>query len=74
MTQFVAVKFHPSDHRTYTYQHDGEPVAPGDTVEIPARDGLRSVKVETVTDKAPEFKCRHVARVIDRAEDSEVVE
>ncbi len=54
MTQFVAVKFNPWDRRTYTYHHDGEPVAVGDTVEVVTpMEGPKSVPVKSVSDQTP---------------------
>jgi hypothetical protein len=47
--QYVAVKFHPGDKRSYTYQNDGEPVKIGDVVKVPDRKGSGWMRA-TVTD------------------------
>ena len=39
MRQFVTVKMRPTDKRAYTYHNDDAPVAVGDQVKVPARDG-----------------------------------
>ncbi|WP_108482290.1 hypothetical protein [Oceaniglobus ichthyenteri] len=75
MTQFVAVRFNPWDYRSYTYCHDGEPVAPGDMVEVNTpKEGPKTVVVESVTNTAPAFQCKPVSRVIKRTADDEVTE
>jgi hypothetical protein len=60
--QFVAVKFRPGDSRTYTYQWDGEPLAPGDEVKVPDNqsDGWKRVTVVSVSDQAPPFACKWI--------------
>lgn len=60
MTQYVAVKFKPSDHRTYTYHNSSEPVQPGDTVRVRTNDGEKTVTVESVTSTPPPFKTKPI--------------
>lgn len=64
--QFAAVKFRPTDTRTYTYSWDGEPLAPGDEVKVPDNksDGWKCVTVVSVTDEQPPFACK---RILGRA-------
>lgn len=68
MTQFVAVKFNPWDRRTYTYRNEGEAIAPGDVVEVVTSEGPKQVAVESVTDKAPAFECKPIARIVPKEE------
>lgn len=60
--QFVACKFRPGDHRAYTYQWDGEPLAPGDKVKVPDKsgDGWKAVIVESVSWANPPFACKPI--------------
>ena len=52
--QYVAVKFRPSDKRTYTYHHDAEPVAVGDEVKVAKRgDGWNRVAVVGIGETKP---------------------
>ena len=39
MTQFVATRFRPGEKRLYTFHNDGEPLQPGDFVNVKLRDG-----------------------------------
>lgn len=59
-TQYVVVKFNPWDRRTYTYQNNGEPVAPGDMVDVDTPRGRQSVKVEEVNMRKPSFTCKDI--------------
>lgn len=60
--QFVACKFRIADTRTFTYHNDGEPVAEGDHVLVPDRngDGRKKVFVVSVSDEAPPFPTKPV--------------
>lgn len=60
--QFVACAFREGQTRTYTYHNDGEPVAPGDRVQIMSRDGLgkQTVFVVTLLDDAPSFPTKPI--------------
>jgi hypothetical protein len=61
MTQFVAIRYAPTDKRTYTYANDGEPVAPGDFVSVPLRNNEpKAVEVVNVTDVEPPFACKGI--------------
>lgn len=66
--QYVAVKFRPTDTRTYTYHNDGDPVSPGDEVKIKDRrgDGWSRVTVAEITDEKPPFETKPI---IGRVED-----
>jgi hypothetical protein len=69
MTQFVGIHYRPSDKRAYTFANDGEPVAPGDFVKAPLRNGeLTTVQVVSVTDEAPPFECKAIAGKAERPE------
>jgi hypothetical protein len=59
---FVACKFKAEDTRTYTYQWDGEPLAPGDVVKVPDNrsDGWKRVEVVSISDEAPPFACKSI--------------
>lgn len=59
---YVACKFRPEDSRSYTYEWDGEPLAPGDMVKVPDRsgDGWKAVPVASITDVAPPFACKQI--------------
>ena len=64
MTQFVAIRYAHTDKRSYTFVHEGEPVAPGEFVEVSLRNGEpKVVEVVEVTDKAPPFTCKPVLSV-----------
>lgn len=60
--QYVACKFRSTDTRTYTYHHDGEPLAIGDTVRVPdgRADGWKRVQVVEISDQAPPFPTKPV--------------
>ena len=60
--QYVKCRFHPNDTRFYTYEWDGEPLAPGDFVKVPdaKSDGWKRVEVMEVTDQMPNFVCKPV--------------
>lgn len=60
MTQFVAVKFNPEHSRTYTYANNGEPVDPGDKVNVLTPQGGKTVIVDSVTDEEPPFACKEI--------------
>lgn len=55
--QFLSVKFRPTDAVSYTYHHDGEPVAAGDQVLVPGRGGKgeRTVTVHEAGLPKPTF-------------------
>lgn len=60
--QFVAVKFHRSDKRQYTYHWDGDPIAPGDKVKVPQASppGWRTLTVESVSWANPPFATKAI--------------
>lgn len=60
--QFVACKFRSEDTRSYTYHNDGEPVAVGDFVKVPDRDGdgWKRVQVVALSDEAPRFPTKPI--------------
>lgn len=62
MTQFVSVKFRPTDKRSYTYSNEGDPVSVGDFVKVPdsREDGWKRVEVVAVTDAAPSFPTKPI--------------
>lgn len=62
---FVSVKFQPDDKRAYTYTWDGEPLSPGDMVEVETFEGSKIVTVDSVDVPAPSFDCKPI---IGRAE------
>lgn len=68
--QYVAVKFRDSDSRAYSYHNDGEAVAQGELVKVPARDGDGWVraKVVAVSDAEPPFRTKPI---IGRLENQE---
>jgi len=83
--QYVACKFRPADTRTYTYEWDGEPLAPGDMVKVADnRDptAWKRVEVVTVGDEKPAFACKPIlgkvtaedtdSAILDRALGSDV--
>jgi len=65
--QFVACKFRSGDSRAYTYQWDGEPLAPGDKVKVPDKsgDGWKAVIVESVSWANPPFPCKPILGKVD---------
>lgn len=58
--QFVAVKFSPSDTRSYTYHNDGERVALGDRVTVPTKRGQSSADVVDLPAEAPPFATKEI--------------
>lgn len=60
MTQFVAVKFNEAHSRTYTYSNNGEPVEPGDKVNVLTPQGEKTVMVDSTTEDAPPFACKEI--------------
>lgn len=70
--QFVGVKFHSSDKRTYTYWWDGEPVACGDEVKVPDRtgDGWRRVTVHEISMIRPPFATKPILGRYDPVKDA----
>lgn len=60
MTQYVAVKFKPWEHRTYTYSNDGPPVNVGDRVKVQTKDGPKEVEVDSVSEVKPAFECKPI--------------
>lgn len=69
-TQYVAVKFRPTDRRTYTYHWNGEPLAPGDEVKVAERDGdgWKRVTVDSVSWANPTFATKPI---LGKCEESE---
>lgn len=65
--QFVAVKFRAGDRRTYTYHNDGPPVACGDEVKVPDRQGdaWRRVTVHEVSWTVPTFETKAILGLAD---------
>lgn len=62
---FVAVKFNPGDHRTYTYRYEGtEQIEPGDFVVVETRDGRKAVEVSAVDVPTPSFHCKPISSVL----------
>lgn len=62
---FVAVKFNPTDSRTYTYRYDGaEQIEPGDFVVVETRDGRRAVEVADVDVPEPSFACKPISAIL----------
>ena len=59
--QYVAVQFNPWDRRSYTYHHDGEPVAIGDMVIVETARGLSTVTVVGLPDGVPSFETKPIA-------------
>jgi hypothetical protein len=60
--QFVAVRFHAHDKRSYTYHNDGPPVRVGDEVMITDRhhpDEWNRARVEAIVDQ-PRFDTKHI--------------
>lgn len=67
--QYVAVQFHPSDRRTYTYHNDGEPVQIGDqvVVETPL-EGRKTVEVVGIGISRPGFPTKPIVGIAAVAE------
>lgn len=62
---FIAVKFNPTDFRTYTYTYSGaEVIEPGDFVVVETRDGRRAVEVSAVDVEEPAFRCKPISAVL----------
>ena len=59
--QFVICKFREEDTRTYTYHHDGEPVAVGDRVVVSTDRGAQAITVAEIIEKAPSFATKGIA-------------
>lgn len=71
MTQFISVKFKDTQTRTYTYANSGEPVAIGDTVKVPTKDGWKTVTVHEVDLEQPSFACKTIlGKVETKAEEN----
>lgn len=61
----IAVKFNPSDYRTYTYTYDGaEQIDAGDFVVVETRDGRKAVEVVSVDVPKPNFPCKPISAVL----------
>jgi len=58
--QYVGVKFKTWDQRVYTYHNDGDPVAPGDQVDVMTRDGKKAVEVVEVSYLKPSFATKAI--------------
>jgi hypothetical protein len=67
MRQFIAVKFNEWSKRTYTYHHDGEPIAVGDEVKVSSfdGDGWQRVKVVALVHEEPDFPTKPIIGRID---------
>lgn len=61
--QFVKVRFKEGTP-TYTYHHDGAPLAVGDAVEVDARGTVKKVTVVGFEDAAPRFPTKPILRVV----------
>lgn len=76
--QYVKCKFRPDDSRAYTYEWDGEPLAPGDMVKVAdARDpdSWKRVHVVEVGDERPPFACKPIlGRVTGEDTDSAILD
>jgi hypothetical protein len=59
---FVAVRFNPWDRRTYTYHHEGERLAVGDTVIVATNKGEVTAEVMGFQDHAPPFDTKPIIR------------
>lgn len=71
--QFVKCRFNPWDQRTYTYHHDGEPVAEGDKVQVETAKGIVVIEVVGLTDEQPKFETKpiigkHISEEIDNGQ------
>ena len=66
--QYVTIKFRPLDAKTYTYHFDGPPVAPGDRVKVPSRDGdgWQGVHVVAVSDEKPPHPTKPILGIIPK--------
>jgi hypothetical protein len=71
MRQYVAVRFNPNDHRTYTYHHDGEPVAVGDDVKIADGDRWKRALVISIAEEEPPFPTKAILGKAPAAEGGE---
>ncbi len=59
--QYVSIKFHESDRRSYMYHNDGPEVAVGDMVDVAGRaDKPVSVKVLMTTFGKPDFATKPI--------------
>lgn len=59
--QYVEVRFHSRDIRTYEYHNDGPPVAVGDQVHVTGRGGAtKAVEVVGVSFTKPAFKTKPI--------------
>ena len=68
MRQYVECRYREGDARTYCYHNDGEPVAAGDQVKVPAArgaDGWMRVTVAEVHDRAPRFATKAILGQIE---------
>lgn len=70
--QFVQIKFHPNQDRSYTYHNDGLPVSVGDRVKVPARrGGFKAVEVVGVTDEPSAFATKQIIGKIEEEKPNE---
>lgn len=60
--QFVRCVFRETDLRSFTYHNDAEPVAVGDVVRVPNKDGIgwKKVFVVGLTDEKPSFPTKSI--------------
>ena len=58
--QYVAVRFGPLDQRSYTYHHDGEPLAVGDMCLVETKRGTAKVEVVHLPDEPPPFETKAI--------------
>lgn len=75
--QYVACKFRSTDTRSYTYEYDGEePLAIGDFVKVPDRDGdgWKRVEVVSISDQAPSFPCKPILGKVEDDPEAEAPE
>lgn len=62
--QFISVAFRAGDKTLYTYHNDGEPVGPGDQVQVETKRGertfTRNVEVVKVLTTPPTFATKPI--------------
>lgn len=62
---FIAVKFNPSDNRTYTYTYEGaEHIEPGCFVIVETRDVRKAVEVAETNVPEPQFRCKPISAIL----------
>ena len=74
---YVACKFRSTDTRSYNYEYDGdEPLAVGDMVKVPDRDGdgRKRVEVVSISDQAPSFPCKPILGKVEPEPEGEAAE